>query len=309
MNTRRNRNRGPVADNRLVQRPEDATVWKSPFSRNLGHTTGLGHHSSDSAGSESSELLKNDLSTPTDHSKREGSRPLGDLYADMQKMIGNAVSALAPSSGGSITAGTGLVATGGTFSVDSVLAHVVEVGALTGLTVNGPVVCNDTVSVPAPTAPSDAATKFYADSVVPVAGTGLTKTGNTLSVNGSAITALGTLTGLTVAGNAVINGILTNTKSFVSPMQYFAPASGDVLTSTGFSPGMIVNPVAALAALTIAFPGTPSNGQHFSVHSSQDVTALTVTAPFANGNAPAAITAGVPLRFVYSSDAAAWFRD
>lgn len=576
MSIRRGRNAGPVEDNRLVQRPEDDTVYKSPFSRNLGHTTGLAHHSGD--------LLKQDLTTTEDYSRRESSRPIGDIYSDMQNMITHTVNSL-PAPAASLNAGDGLVKVGDTISVANILTNVTQIGALSELTVNGPAVFNDTVSVPAPTAPSDAATKLYVDSTgvsagagltksgnalsvnaeqggvvsvgtltgltvdgpatfndtvsvplptdasdcanktyvdsklpvagaglvqsgntfsldnanitsigtltslivdgpatflatanvpapvsgdnvanktyvdgtvvtagtglsksgnelsidadqsavitavgtlssltvdgdatfngavlvrapaaggevanktyvdgtvvtagagltkvanalsldadqsgtittigaltgltvdgtsvfngvatfnndtaftgdvtVPtpaagssvankdyvdtfvdnsavVAGAGLVRTGNTLSVDGATITTIGTLTGLNVAGNATVDGLFTTTKAWSSSMQYAVPADGDIVSLTEGSPGIFLDPAGALGVLTLDFPATPTNGQRFSVHSSQDVGSVTALASFANGNGPTSITAGVPLKFIYSTDAGLWFRD
>ncbi len=69
-----------------------------------------------------------------------------------------------------------------------------------------------TVTVPTPVNPTDASTKSYVDSLITVAGTGLTKTTNTFSVNAAQtqITSLGTLTSLTTSG-IFINSNTTDT--------------------------------------------------------------------------------------------------
>lgn len=92
-------------------------------------------------------------------------------------------------------------------------------------------------------------------------------------------------------------------------VQYFVPVTGATLTATNTSTCIIVNPAAGLAALTVVLPTTPVNGQRFTITSSQTVAAITLTGTFAaNNTAPTALTAGQPIRYVYSTDAAKWFR-
>ena len=286
------RNKDPVADTRGVYRASDLT----------GPNGGVRHQSIPNLPPHQAEQYKNDnwgvssngqnqqlqsgqgplrsnLTSTASYSSREGSRPLGDEYTDIKEMIDSAISASAGSAGPSVTAGTGLTLNGSALDVNATLGHVTSVGTLTGLTVDGaatfndPVTFTDAVTVPA----------FTASGAVHV-------------------------TGASTFADCNVTGFLKVAKSVITPMQYFAAAEGDTITATASSPGVVINPAAALAALTIVFPASPANGQHFSVHSSQDVAAVTVTAAFANGNAPTAgITAGVPWKYMWNSDAAAWF--
>ena len=200
-----------------------------------------------------------------------------------------------------VTAGTGLTKTGGRLSLDA--ASITSVGTLTGLTVSGDATFSGAVNVPAPTAGTHAATRDYADSLVVTAGTGLTKTGNTLALDAASITSVGwrmTEKSSPQKGSAFVGAIVT-------PMEYFAPMDEDTVAARDASPGVIVNPARAIGALTIVLPGTPVNGQRFSVHSTQDIAALTLTATFAPGNAPGAgMTAGTALKWTYSDDIGGW---
>ncbi len=100
------------------------------------------------------------------------------------------------------TAGTGLTLNGKVFSVNASQPTITSVGTLTSLTVSGAfsassgsVAGNLTIGG-TPTAGTDAATKSYVDARAPTitAGTGLTLTGNSLSVNA-------VQTGITQVGN------------------------------------------------------------------------------------------------------------
>lgn len=241
-------------------------------------------------------LKQRQLSDVKDFSKREGSRPLGDEYADIKHMIDTAVSSAAPT-GPTVSAGTGLTLTESTLSVNNSLSNVTAVGTLATLTVDGESTLRGATTVTGATTMGD----LTVGGVATV--TGATTLGN-VTVGGTAA-----VTGMATLGDAVVTGYLRLVKSFITPMQYFAAADGDTVTATALSPGIVLNPTGPLATLTIVLPATPLNGQQVSILSSQDVAAVTITASFANGNAPAAgLTAGTPLRYIWSSDAAAWFR-
>ena len=153
------------------------------------------------------------------------------------------------------TAGTGLTKTGTTFSINTTQPQITTVGTLTGLNSSGIVRITDstestsattgsfvtvggiglggslnvgtnlyvtgtttltgTVVVPKPQSATEAANRFYVDSLISVGGTGLTKTGNVFSVNPtqSQITSLGTLTSLEVSGLARITNTTDSTNS------------------------------------------------------------------------------------------------
>ena len=240
----------------------------------LGHVTSLGNLTGLTVTGDSTFSGAVNVPAPT-----AGTHAVSKDYSDGQVVI----------------AGTGLTKTGNSLAVDAALGHVTSLGNLTGLTVTGDSTFSGAVNVPAPTVGTHAVSKDYSDGQVVSAGTGLTKTGNVIALDAASITTVGTLTGVTISG------------AIVTPMQYVAPAEGETVTATGNSVGIILNPAGPLAALTLDFPTGAVNGQRFSVHTTQDITALTVTGTFANGNAPGAgITAGAPLRYIYSTDVGAW---
>jgi hypothetical protein len=192
-----------------------------------------------------------------------------------------------------VTAGDGLTKTDNVISLDS--GSITSVGTLTGLTVDGDAAFTGAVVVPPPTDGTHAVNRDYADGLTVTAGDGLTKTDNVISLDSGSITSVGTLTGLTVDG------------AIVTPMEYYAPAEGDTITAPSRSPGVILNPSDPLNNLTIAFPSDPANGQRFSIHTTQNIDSLTATATFApNNDPPLGLTAGIPLRYIYSSDIAGW---
>ena len=109
-------------------------------------------------------------------------------------------------------AGTGLTLAGGVFNVNASLPHVTAVGTLTNLYVSGAASFGGSVTVTSPVSPTDVVNKDYTDSLSYLStGAGLTKTGNVVSVNTEVphVTAVGTLTGLAVSGNATFTGTVT----------------------------------------------------------------------------------------------------
>ena len=205
------------------------------------------------------------------------------------------------------TAGTGLTKTGTAFAVDANLGHVTTVGTLDALTVAG----NVTLQT-APTAGDHATRKDYVDGVY-TAGAGLTKTGTAFALDNAAITTVGTLTDLTVAGNVTLQSAPTadghaTTKAYVDragateSIQVESPADGGTVTAADDTTCLILDLAAPLAALTIAFPAAPLDGQRFNLITTQDITAVTPTATFnTNQGYLAAMTGGTPIRFVYSA--------
>jgi hypothetical protein len=121
--------------------------------------------------------------------------------------IDNIANVLGVSSG---FVGTGLL--GGT----GVAISVNPTQSLTSLTVSTIANFSNIVvnGVSTPLISTDAANKSYVDGLIPLAGTGLTKTINTFSINAlqTQITSIGTLTGLTVSGTTN----LTNTTESTS---------------------------------------------------------------------------------------------
>jgi len=92
----------------------------------------------------------------------------------------------------------------------------------------------------------------------------------------------------------------------LSGVQYETPEDGDTVTVDENI--LILNGKEAIEKLTIVVPRDGRNGQRITITSSQDVGTLTVDGKFANGSSPSAgISAGTPLRWVYSQNAGMWF--
>lgn len=92
----------------------------------------------------------------------------------------------------------------------------------------------------------------------------------------------------------------------IASPQYAAPLTGATVTVAPGQTRIIIDPAGTLAALTLAFPATPSDGQLLYVSSSQIVTALTVTGATVVGGLTA-LVAAAGLRYVYSLTANKWF--
>lgn len=120
-----------------------------------------------------------------------------------------------------LTAGTGLSLVGNSFSVNTLLPHVTQVGTLSSLIVNGnssiqgilDLGGNKLTGVGTPTNYTDGINKGYVDTVIAnlplssqlVGGNGISFSGNVVSVNSSQLTSIGYLTSLTVNGPAFLS--------------------------------------------------------------------------------------------------------
>ena len=94
----------------------------------------------------------------------------------------------------------------------------------------------------------------------------------------------------------------SSTTDLLAAPQYKIPTAGATVTIT--SSNVVLNPAADLATLTIALP-TANNGDIVSVTSTKAVTALTITGTVEGG--PSALTANVPVKFIYITAATSWF--
>jgi hypothetical protein len=89
--------------------------------------------------------------------------------------------------------------------------------------------------------------------------------------------------------------------------QVTTPSSGSTVNSDG-SNAMFINNAALLAVLTVVFPGSPKDGQVFSMSTRSAITLLTMSAtPPIYGGLTSMLAAGYA-RYIYSSVAGAWFR-
>ncbi len=118
------------------------------------------------------------------------------------------------------------------------------------------------VNLPLPTAGHHATNKTYVDSLIPLAGTGLTKTGQTFSVNASQtqITQIGTLSSLSVSGASTFTGAVTvptpsagtspTTKTYVDAISYITAGLGISKTSQTLAVTSTLAHVTSLGTLT-----------------------------------------------------------
>ena len=98
------------------------------------------------------------------------------------------------------------------------------------------------------------------------------------------------------------------TKSPIVQQDYVVvhPVSGATVTIGNFTTYTFVAPGAALAALTIALPSAPIDGQEAMVLVTQKITAVTITAGVAILNPPTTLPAGATFIFKYIQGSAVW---
>jgi hypothetical protein len=162
-----------------------------------------------------------------------------------------------------ITAGTGLTKSGSTFSVDAAQPGVTSLGTLSTLAVTG--------NVSSTAVPADGAhlvNKLYVDTLAYItAGTGLTKSGGTISINAAQpeITSVGTLTGLISSGVVSFTVTTDSTALATGALQV---AGGTAISKSLFvgtrayisgvgSGGTVqIAPVSAGAEASLSFYGT-----------------------------------------------------
>lgn len=94
----------------------------------------------------------------------------------------------------------------------------------------------------------------------------------------------------------------------IPTIQYTTPTTGSTINvnATGHVQ-LIINPVGSLLALTVALPGSPSDGDVVNISSSQVVTTLTMS----GGTIVGALTSLAVASFaeyLYSATAGVWFR-
>jgi hypothetical protein len=98
----------------------------------------------------------------------------------------------------------------------------------------------------------------------------------------------------------------------INDFAYFTPLTGTTVQCPGGSAAaaeVIIDPAGTLAALTVALPTTPVNGQNVVIPTTQTITALTLTA--ATGtilNAPTTLAGGQAIEYKYLSAQNKWIR-
>lgn len=101
----------------------------------------------------------------------------------------------------------------------------------------------------------------------------------------------------------------TSSKSLsgnVVATQYETPATGATVNASAGTEVLFLDPAGTLATLTVVLPPSPVGGQDFTIGSSQIVTTLTLTGTIVGTLTTLAM--GGFARFVYSNQAAKWFR-
>lgn len=197
-----------------------------------------------------------------------------------------------------LTAGTGIVISNNLINVANSLPNVKTVGTLYDLIVSG------TLTAPTPTLSSHAATKDYTDSsiataisgirkTVITAGTGLTNTNDTISVN-------------TLQPQVTQVGALS---SFCVAVQYLTPATNTVV-KIGNYPQTFLDPAEPLAKLTLTFPLQPLDGQNVRVRTTKLIEVLETenTPTGVDQEFPPSLDTDEVLHYIYVSSASKWFR-
>lgn len=94
----------------------------------------------------------------------------------------------------------------------------------------------------------------------------------------------------------------------VPTVQYVTPSTGDTVTvnSTGHV-RLLINPSGSLLTLTVALPGSPSDGDLIQIGSSQIITTLTMSGGTIIG-ALTALAVATFASYIFNSTAGKWFR-
>lgn len=101
---------------------------------------------------------------------------------------------------------------------------------------------------------------------------------------------------------------ITISDRLVPIKQYVTPTTGSTVTvnSTGFIK-LKINPAGTLLALTIALPGSPTDGDVVNVSSTQAITTLTMSGGTIVGPLTT-MAIGSFAEYEYVSDSSSWFR-
>jgi len=86
----------------------------------------------------------------------------------------------------------------------------------------------------------------------------------------------------------------------------FVPTTGQTISPTANCGLAIVDPAGTLAALTVALPSGPAEGQFFQLFTTKALTALTLSGGTVVG-APATLAANASVTFQYSTVTSKWY--
>lgn len=87
----------------------------------------------------------------------------------------------------------------------------------------------------------------------------------------------------------------------------FVPLTGTTVSPTSACGLAIVDPAGTLAALTVALPSGPAEGQFFQLFTTQTLTALTLSGGTVVGG-PSTLAANASVTFQYSTVTSKWYR-
>jgi len=95
------------------------------------------------------------------------------------------------------------------------------------------------------------------------------------------------------------------------PYSYIIPADGSTQTATEGLGAFVFNPAGALATLAVVLPVSPIDGQVFEISTSQDIGALTVSAPAGatvSGGTVGVLSGNGGCSWRYVESETTWFR-
>ena len=126
---------------------------------------------------------------------------------------------------------------------------------------------------------------------------------------------LSTLTGaeriIVNNGGATITGVTAAQLRDAGGYVVAAPVSGSTVQAANNASMLSLQPAGTIAALTVALPTVPFDGQRVQIFSSQAITALTLTASpgtVSAAGAVTALTAGQSIEYFYVASTATWNR-
>jgi hypothetical protein len=101
--------------------------------------------------------------------------------------------------------------------------------------------------------------------------------------------------------------LVTQMGSITDAIQYAVPIGGGTVICTPTTTALVLNNATLLATLTVTLPPNPIDGQRILISSGAGVTILTLNGGTIKGLITSLSINGYA-RFIYSSDAGAWFR-
>jgi hypothetical protein len=98
-------------------------------------------------------------------------------------------------------------------------------------------------------------------------------------------------------GDETVENLTVMDRLVVKP-NYQTPAEGGTVDLSDMSVHILA-PTAALTALTLTFPASPTNGRKLCIVCTHDVAGITLTNATISGTAPTSLTANTPLHYTF----------